>query len=243
MNHHERHIDDEAELYALGMLDEHESARVNAHVRACDPCAERLGRAEATVAAMVDATLPSAASIPVPLIPQARRLVRWPQLRFGFGLPAWGAAAATLALAVSTGVLADQNLAMRGALRSDGNAMLAMVQSHFVHAQFASPSGTPIEAKVIYERHGRWYEVLARGADPSWRLEMVRGNGQPVQLSQGFARRGEIGMLRIAGAGRIEELQLRDGSGKLMGSVRPVVAGAAEAAGPIRGSGVVSLNR
>jgi hypothetical protein len=233
MNHHDGHLEDEAELYALGMLDEHESARVDAHARTCDACAERLGRAEATVAAMAEATVsPSTAAVPqVPLVPRLaiRRAPR-------FNLPAWSAAAAALALAVSTGVLADQNVALRHAVNSDGGAMLAMVRSHFSHAQFTSPAGGPMDAKVIYEPHGRWYEVLAVGADPSWRLAAVR-DGKTIELPQRFSSRGDVAVLGpVAAAAPMRELQLRDGSGRLVGVVRPPLASS-------RTSGAVSLNR
>ncbi len=44
------HFDEELELYALGMLEPGERDRVDVHVRTCDACAERLGRAEGAVA-------------------------------------------------------------------------------------------------------------------------------------------------------------------------------------------------
>ena len=41
------HIDHEAELYALGMLDDDERARIDEHLLTCIPCTVRVGEAEA----------------------------------------------------------------------------------------------------------------------------------------------------------------------------------------------------
>ena len=51
------HITEEADLYALGLLEADERAEIDDHVSICDPCARRLARAEATVTTMVDATI------------------------------------------------------------------------------------------------------------------------------------------------------------------------------------------
>ena len=49
------HIGENAELYALGELDELEAARVERHARTCAACSSRLGDAEATVLQLVEA--------------------------------------------------------------------------------------------------------------------------------------------------------------------------------------------
>ncbi len=224
----ENHIDDTAELYALGMLDESERERVDAHVRDCVPCLERLGRAEATVAAMAEANIEKFAPV-VDLAAHRRRSV-----------PAWAGYAAAAVFAISTGVLAQQNHVLSGAVHSDGLMLGAMVRSHFAHAQFSSPSGTPLEAKVIYERHGQWYDIVALDAQPSWRLAVVR-DGSTVVMPQSFTQRGNADVMTLRDMGRVRELQLRDANGTVIGRVRPAVA-AEEAAGvgTNRGSGGVA---
>jgi hypothetical protein len=49
-----RHIEELAELYALGSLGSRESAAVERHVRTCIECADRIRDAEATIAFISD---------------------------------------------------------------------------------------------------------------------------------------------------------------------------------------------
>lgn len=205
MNEHVTHLDDLAELYALGLLDPDERDRVDAHVLVCDDCAARLGRAEAAMAALADATLAGGASA-----------VRVPRRVSPF---AWMSAAAA-AFVIATAGLTQQNLALRADVRDDGAMLAAMVHSHFAHAQFVAPGGTPIAAKVVYEQHGRWYRVLAAGADARWRVAVVRGGAGPVVAPQRFSVRGEVAELSLPG-GAMRELRLIDPSGAIAGIVRP----------------------
>ena len=46
------HVDENAELYALGTLSDTDRAAVDAHVATCASCAQRVGEAEETVAAL-----------------------------------------------------------------------------------------------------------------------------------------------------------------------------------------------
>ncbi|MGH7729430.1 MAG: anti-sigma factor, partial [Vulcanimicrobiaceae bacterium] len=60
-----RHIEDAAELYALGALEPDEAAQVEAHLASgCDDCARRVGRAERMVAEMEAAHVPQVAPPP-----------------------------------------------------------------------------------------------------------------------------------------------------------------------------------
>ena len=52
------HLGDDAELYALGLLEPERRAEIDAHVAGCADCLRLLGEAEATAAALAD-TLPS----------------------------------------------------------------------------------------------------------------------------------------------------------------------------------------
>src|SRR5258708_1018781 len=54
------HIEESAELYALGTLDAAERKRVDEHVRICETCAARIGDAEATIEHLVHQRMPSA---------------------------------------------------------------------------------------------------------------------------------------------------------------------------------------
>ena len=192
------HIDQEAELYALGMLDDGERARVDEHLTGCEPCTVRVGEAEAAVAALIDSTQQRRTE---------RRVARWPL-----------AVAAAFALA-AMGVL-GQNVIMRGALNTDGALLATMVDSHFEHAQFQAPDGAPIAAKAIYERRGKWYEIVVDG-DPAWRVVLVRTDGSRDPQSTSFEHRGAASIVYLMPNTPVRSIELEDGAGKVVGSVHP----------------------
>jgi hypothetical protein len=194
------HIDQEAELYALGMLDEKERARIDDHLATCEPCTVRIGTAEAAVAALVDST-------------QRRR----PERR-----TAWWPVAAAAAFALTAMGLLGQNVALRGALGSDGALVATLVDSHFDHAQFQTPGGAALPAKAIYERHGKWFEILADGT-PAWHVVFVRPDGSRDRARAEFARRGAASLVYSAQSAPVRSIDLEDASGHVVGSVRPAV--------------------
>ncbi len=194
------HIDQEAELYALGMLDDDERARVDDHLTTCEACTVRVGEAESAVATLIDST-------------QVRRTTR---------RAAWWPAATAAAFALAALGLLGQNVVMRGALSTDGTLLATMVDSHFDHAQFQAPGGAPIAAKAIYERHGKWYEIVVDG-DPAWRVVFVRPDGTRDAATSEFARRGAASIVYLAPATPVRSIELEDAAGKVVGSVHPIV--------------------
>lgn len=139
----EAHVGELAELYAAGALDERERSIVLAHVSQCEDCLRRLGEAEETVLALErrfktpdDAV---AARIPLTLFRSPNRL--------------WYAVAIAAALVVGFLIPHPQS--------HQSSAMLAMIQSHFSHAQFGGPGPA---AKVLYARDRSWYYVIVQGS-------------------------------------------------------------------------------
>jgi hypothetical protein len=194
------HIDQEAELYALGMLDDEERMRTDDHLAVCEDCTVLVGRAEAAVASLIDST-------------QQRR----PQRR-----TAWWPIAAAAAFAVTAAGLLGQNVILRGALGTDGTLLATMVDSHFDHAQFQGPGGVELPAKAIYERHGKWYEILADGA-PAWHVVFVRPDGTRDLASVGFTHRGSASIVYLAPSTPIRTIDLEDAAGHVVGSVHPAL--------------------
>jgi hypothetical protein len=194
------HIDQEAELYALGMLDDDERERVDEHLAACEPCTVLVGTAEAAVAALVDTT-------------QERK----PQAR-----TTWWPVAVAAAFALTAMGLLGQNVVMRGALSSDGAVLATMINSHFDHAQFQAPGGAEIGAKAIYERHGKWFEVLADGT-PAWHVVLVRPDGTRETAQEDFAPRGAASIVYLPQSLPVKTIELEDAGGHIVGSVHPVV--------------------
>lgn len=194
------HIDQEAELYALGMLEDDERARVDEHLAECVACTVKVGEAEAAVAALIDST----------------------QQRGRAPRRAWWPIAVAAAFAVTTLGLLGQNVILRGALAGDGALFATMVDSHFDHAQFQAPGGVVLPAKAIYERHGKWYEILADGT-PAWHVVFVRPDGTRDPAASDFARRGAASIVYLAPSTPVRAIDLEDASGHVVGSVHPIV--------------------
>ena len=200
------HIDHEAELYALGMLDEPERARIDDHIATCDPCLKKIGAAESAVTELVDVTQHA---------PQERaRTPRWPF-----------AVAAAFAL-TSLGLL-GQTFVLHGALDKDGALLATMVNSHFNHEQFASPAGAPVAAKAIYERHGKWYQILADGT-PAWHVVFVQPDGTRNPAPERFGRRDKASILISSPATPVRTIELDDADNHVVGIVKPTIAGEKE---------------
>jgi hypothetical protein len=109
-----------------------------------------------------------------------------------------------------------------GALGNDGAMLATLVDSHFNHAQFQTPSGTPMAAKAIYDRHGKWYEVLTDGT-PAWHVVFIRSDGTRDPATVGFVRRGVASIIYRASTEPVKSINLEDPDGHVIGSVRPLV--------------------
>lgn len=153
------HVGENAELYALGLLNDIERAQVEAHVANCAECLRRLGQAEETVLDLERET-PA-----VPLPPNARA----PQFVSRRNPPWWiGAVAAAAALIF--GYLLPHPQA------APVTAQLAMLHSHFNHAQF---QGNGPLAKVLYARDGSWYYVVVEGSH-AYTIDGISSSGTTV---------------------------------------------------------------
>ena len=195
-----KHIDRDAELYALGMLDDAERERVDAHLTTCVDCTRRVGAAEAVLTALIDVTRHA---------PQ-RRAPRWP-------------IAVAAAFALATLGLIAQSFLMHGEIDRDGAILSTLVNSHFDHAQFQTPQGAPLGAKAIYERHGKWYAILADGT-PSWRVVFVQPDGMRNVEPAHFARRGASSVMLVSPSTPVRTIELDDTGGHIVGTVQPALA-------------------
>jgi Putative zinc-finger len=179
-----KHIDEMAELYALGTLDEAERAAVDAHAVECEVCAQRLGEAESTIAFME-----YSAAVPASLDRRMSAVfVRAPRFRVPAGLVA---AAFVIGLLPSLWFWnADRSARTFDADRQQ--AVQAMVTSHFAHAQFAPLAPDAPKAKLIYARTGKWIFAVAE-------------SGRPLSL-RAQAAQGEVALGTLHVSGRAAEL-------------------------------------
>jgi anti-sigma factor RsiW len=185
-----QHLGDDAELYPLGILDEHAALEVERHIATCVPCAARVMRAQLT-AAQLAAGLPAATPSPslerriadssrAPGIAESvqaeqvsvanERLDPAPRstvARAATGtngssfVGRAGSLALAAGLALAVIALGWQTLAFRARVASDDLALATIVHSHFNHIAMTPESQHPVAAKVLYARDGSWLYIIA----------------------------------------------------------------------------------
>jgi anti-sigma factor RsiW len=200
------HLGDDAALYALGILDEVSRRRVDAHVAACDACAELLGEAEAQVAILAAAEtqhrLPQGFGAP-PAPPRPRR-----------GRPAWvTATAAAVAAALVIGMMPSaylwqQNRAMHDSMLAESAAMKQLADGRFRTASFATMNDGS-DARVMYAPDGSWYVVVVRGATRALQVAWMH-DGERTMLGTAQPH-GDVAMLYLPRSHRMDQLALVDG--------------------------------
>ncbi len=184
MNTHE-HIDELAELYALGVLDDAERASVDAHVRSCTQCASRLGEAETLIADTIEEREPSS-RLDVHIRKAFTARTAFPQR--------WGAlVAAAFVIGLLPGLLFAALYRPAAPFQTDRDrAIAAMVNSHFLHAQFTALAPGAPKAKVLYGRAEPWrffvaqtthaYTVAAQNANGGSVLGTLHVSGDAAEL-------------------------------------------------------------
>lgn len=184
MNTHE-HIEELAELYALGVLDDAERASVDAHAQSCALCARRLGEAEQFIADTIAEDEPSGA------LDVRVRAAFAPKRAFA---PRWGSlVAAAFVLGLLPGLLFAALYRPAQPFQTDRDrAIGAMVNSHFLHAQFKPLAPDAPKAKVIYGRSQPWryfvaqtthaYTVRAENANGASVLGALHVSGDAAEL-------------------------------------------------------------
>jgi hypothetical protein len=205
------HIDELAELYAVGSLDELESARVERHAAECATCSARLHEAEMAIASLAQA---QAVPLREPSAQLQTRLKRSLKQR-NRGVLAWRPFAAAVAAAIvlaliPTWVAVDRNSALQ-AMRQDERALarLASAGTQIDHAQFMSPKNEPMNAKVLYGPHGGWYYVVVMHPRPNMQVAYVH-EGRMEMLGT-VAMHGESGTLYLPVNHKMDELALVQG--------------------------------
>ncbi|WP_317995671.1 zf-HC2 domain-containing protein [Vulcanimicrobium alpinum] len=207
----DRHLGDDAELYALGMTEPEQRGAIEAHLASCDACRARVADAEAAAASLAAALrpLPRHAEL-VEAQPQATGAPR--RLRLGFGL----ASAAALVFAATSVI---EGIGERGAsaqLARTDVALTALASSHFAHVTLASAPA--VSAKALYARDGAWCFIVAGGVPAGARVVVRRGG-----------RTGELGALSGAAPatlftrrpGRVDDVAIVDAHGTVLAHGAP----------------------
>ncbi len=209
------HIGDDAALYALGALEPHEIAAVEAHASACAACSRLLAQAEADVAAMAAA---QRQLTPPPEL--AERIFATPDaptpLRRSVSRASWiGALAAAIALAlVPTAYFYEQSVAMHDAMLADANAMARVASSPHRRVAFTGQN-----ASVMYAPDGSWYVVVIRGAKHPMHVTWAH-DGEQTMLGTAVPH-GDVAMLYLPKSHRMDQLAIMSG-GRVVGQAQLV---------------------
>jgi hypothetical protein len=210
------HIEDDAELYAIGALEEPERGTVERHARSCQACAERLAQARENVAS-VESLRPQFVPSPV-LAARLQDTVR-PSRAAHFWIGALATAAVFALALIPTWVAVDRERSASRAMGADEAAMAKLAQAPFDHAIFMSPRKQPMAAKVLYGPRGDWYYIVVMNPRPRMQIAYVhRGRMEmlgPVQMH------GGSGSLYLPVNHKMEELALLE-NGHVVGDAHLV---------------------
>lgn len=205
------HVDDLAELYALGSLDELQSVRVERHAGECAACAARLHEAESAVATLAEAQAQPLRRPPASLRGRLDRSLAQRERR---GVLSWhpfaAAVAAAIVLAlVPTWVAVDRSTALL-AMRQDERALARLASAQRIdHAQFMSAAKRPMNAKVLYGPRGDWYYVVVMHPRPNMRVAYVHAGR--MEMLGSVEMHGESGTLYLPVNHKMDELALLSG--------------------------------
>ena len=182
------HLDDEAELYALGLTDRERDAEIEAHLAACDACRARVVAAESAAASL-------AAALP-PMPPAVARRAWWTTVATAAAV----VFAATAAFEGTTAHTAATQLA-----RTDA-ALGAIAASHFGHTTLTSDAN--VVAKALYARDGSWLYIVAENVPRG--AHVVLRNGAARQ-DVGVLDAGAPATLFVRTPGRAAEISVLAG--------------------------------
>lgn len=200
------HIDELAELYALGTLDEDERSRVDDHADRCEECALRLEEAAIVVADLAQSQ-PQNPAPPRLGSRVTRSIGLTAKPHAAHHLPHWqvlGAIAAAFVVAfIPAWVAVDRNTLSRN---DDNRALARIASAPFDRATFMSPRHVPMNAKVLYGPSGDWYYVVVMHPRADTQVAYVHGGR--MEMLGSVSAHGESGTLYLPVKHKMEELAL-----------------------------------
>ncbi len=198
------HIGENAELFALGALDEDERMRVENHARFCVPCMKLLGNAERVVSDLENA-MPQRD-------PPARlkeRLLRSARAReTGELRPMWfrRSLAALILMGILTAFMGLRLLQVDRQLRKTETLVVALSNDEFGLISLRAGVSGRVLATAICEKHGNWIYLIIGKARPELALYGER-NGRRELLGRAITQ-GEAATLFIERPGKFSALEL-----------------------------------
>lgn len=198
------HIEELADLYAIGALDDAERLTVERHVAGCQQCTLLLAQAEDTVAEME--SVRTQHRPPEQLQRRIRAMTQRSQLRWQSFIPAV-AAAVVLGLLPSA-YFWEQNRTMNETMLANAGAMSRLASTPHRSAAFTEMSDGSA-ASVMYGPDGSWYVVLVRGTSHALSVAWMH-DGRRTMLGTAMPL-GDVAMLYLPKSHRMDRLALMDG--------------------------------
>lgn len=207
------HIEDRAELYALGALDPAETSAIETHLRECSTCAQIVGTAERDVALI--ALRESRRNAPPELTRRIERTLAATRMR---ALPRTGRHPWPLGVALAAAFLVgllpsayfwSEYRTLHGTMLAQNAVMERLASADHRTAAFHTVHGAS-RAEVVYAPDGSWYLVVVR--DPSRTLAVAwMHDGERTMLGNAVPR-GGLAMLYLPKSHRMDRLALMDGN-------------------------------
>jgi len=198
------HLDDAADLYAIGALDEFEQTAVEKHVATCVECARLLAEAEDRVTLLAEADVRH--KPPAQLERRFAPIVRARTSRPRALIPA--IAAALVIGLLPSAYFWQQNEAMHAAMIAQADALNRVASMPHRSVPFSN-MGNGSAARVMYAPDGSWYVVFVRGATRALSVAWMHG-GQRTMLGTATPH-GSVAMLYLPKSHRMDQLALLDG--------------------------------
>jgi hypothetical protein len=180
------HLNDDAELYAVGLTERERDADIERHLARCSDCVARVIAAEAVGAALAGALQP---------IPTTSGRWRRPWMSV--------AAAAAMVFASTTAFEAMASHAAASRLAHADIALNDIATSHFGHNTLTSDSG--IVARALYAPNGTWCYVIAANAPQGAHVSIRHGQ---QTIDGGLMHSGALSTLLIPDPGKPDEIDI-----------------------------------
>ena len=207
-----RHLSEDAALYALGTLNEAEQREVERHVATCAACAEILAQAQEDVTAMCAAeplreAPPALATRLAATLERGAAVSLSPRRFTRSWSSAFAAVAAVVILALAPSMyLFEQNVAMHQLMVAQSEAVGRVTTSPHRTVAFASK----MTGRVMYAPDGSWYFIVVRGATEPVRV-VWKHEGKMIDLGTAMPH-GNVAMLYLPKSKRMDQLALVQGS-------------------------------
>lgn len=195
------HVGESAELYAVGLLSPQEREQIDEHLATCGECRRLVGEAEETVLQLEQGTRPVATPFTLD------RSIRFTRERSRVSFVPWLAVAAAFVLGLlpSIPLLVEREQVNR----MHDVASVAMINSHFNHAQFTGTAANAPPAKVIYARDHSWLYVIVQG---NHRFEVDALRGSSTHTLGTTQPTGAASELFVRDTPQADTLRLREGN-------------------------------